>query len=119
MTDILSSLQMIPLDSSPNQTLQTTLTVDGRNITLGITLRYNEIASYWVMTVIDPPTNEIILDSIPLITGQFPAGNILAQYSYLGIGSAYILPTSKGGRDAPDSANLGTDFVLVWGDTSE
>ena len=111
------ALQKIPLDNSPNQNFQTTLTVDGRNITLNFHLSFNETAGYWVMTIIDPLTGSIILDSIPLVTGQYPAGNMLEPHSYLGIGSAFLINISGSPMDFPDDTNLGTDFVLLWGDT--
>ncbi len=108
--------QVIPLTTEPNQTFQTTLSVDGQNIILSLTIRYNEVAGYWVMTITDPATNIILLDSIPLITGAYPAANVLGQYAYLGIGSVYVIKASAVAMDYPDSTNLGTDFVLVWTD---
>lgn len=105
--------QIIPLDSAPNQTFQITLTVDGENITLGFKLSFNEVAGYWIMTILNPDTDDIILDSIPLL----PSLNILAQYSYLRIGSAVLVNVSKMQAEYPTGNNLGTDFILVWGDT--
>lgn len=111
------SEQIVPLDNSPNQTFQCTLAVDGKNITLGFYVRYNEQSLCWIMTVIDPATGNIILDQIPLITGNYPSGNLLEQYTYLGIGSASILKMSDIQVENPNDTNLGTDFVLYWGDT--
>jgi hypothetical protein len=109
--------QKIPLDNSPNQTFQCTLTVGSRNITLSFKLCYNEMAGYWCMTITDPITGSLILDSIPLITGQNPAANILEPHAYLDIGSAFIVNVSGSPMDFPDDTNLGTDFVLIWGET--
>jgi hypothetical protein len=108
--------QIIPLTSDPNQTMKTTVNVGGRNITLQLDIRYNDIAEYWVMMVTDPVTGTVLIDSVPLITGDYPAGNILGQYAYLGIGSAYVVPAATVAMDYPDDTNLGTDFVLVWSD---
>ncbi len=108
--------QIIPLTTDPNQTFQTTLTVDGKNITLTFDLRYNEEAGCWIMGIEDADGN-LLLDSVPLVPGKYPAANILAQHAYLGIGSAYIINTANSSADHPDDTNLGTDFVLVWGDT--
>ncbi len=94
-----------------------TLNVDGKNLTLDFALKYNEMAGYWIMTVSDPVSGNIYLDSIPLLTGDYPAANILEQYAYLNIGSAYILNVGNASSDSPDDTNLGTDFLLVWGDT--
>jgi hypothetical protein len=53
-----------------------------------------------------------------LLTGSYPAANVLGQYGYLAIGSLYIVsanpdPTS----DYPNWSNLGTDWLFCWGDT--
>jgi len=111
--------QIIPLTNSPNQTFTTTLTVDSSNLTLTMFVRYNVIAEYWVLTIINTSTQAIILDSIPLITGVYPASNILEQYAYLQIGSAYIINTDNAVLDYPDDStnSLGSDFVLLWSDT--
>jgi hypothetical protein len=111
------SYQLIPLTTSPNQTFQSTLAVDSKNITLEFNLKYNEIAEYWIMKITDPSSNTLLLDSVPLIPGNAPAGNILEQYEYLGIGSAFIVKSSNVAADYPSDTTLGTDFLLVWGDT--
>lgn len=108
---------LVPLDNSPNQSFQTTLFIDGRNITLGLDLRYNDMAGYWTMRITDPVTGEIILDSVPLVTGEYPASNVLGQYAYLGIGSAYVIAKGGSSLDFPDDEGLGNYFVLIWGDT--
>ena len=110
------SNQIIPLTTTPNKVMQITLNINGENRTLQLNIRYNEIAKYWILGIIDPATGLYILDSIPLITGQYPAANILAQYNYLRIGAAYILNVSNSDMDYPDKTNLGTDFVLLWTD---
>ena len=108
--------QIIPLTSAPNQTLQTTVSIDGKNVTLQLTLRYNETAEYWVMGISDSQGNRLA-DSVPLITGAYPAGNVLEQYAYLGIGSAFVVKMGGAASDYPGTDQLGTEFVLVWGDT--
>jgi hypothetical protein len=111
------SAQIIPLTPDPNQTFEVPLSIDNTVKSLYLTLRYNEIAQYWVMTVKDSQNN-IILDSIPFITGNVPSGNILRQFAYLKIGAAYILNASEVvSPDYPNNQNLGTDFVLLWTDT--
>jgi hypothetical protein len=52
-----------------------------------------------------------------LITGFYPAANLLQQYGYLAIGSAFILNTGNAESDFPSEANL-TQFSLLWGDTA-
>lgn len=104
----------IPVTSSPYQTFICTIPVDNRNLTLKIQISYNTAWNYWVMTLADPTTGKIILDNIPLITGA----DIFGQYKYLNLGSAVIVNVGNNLMDIPDSTNLGTDFILIWGDTA-
>jgi hypothetical protein len=106
-------MQVIPLTSSPNQTFQVALIVNGINLTLGFFLSYNELAGYWSMRISDPRTNTIILDSVPLVESNT---NLLSQYEYLRIGNAYLVKAEQADSDYPDDSNLGTTFQLVWGD---
>lgn len=108
--------QIIPLTSSPNQSFTATLQVDGAALTIGFAIRWSEMAGYWVMSIFNS-AGELLLDSIPLITGWYPGGNILSQYAYLNIGSAFILNEGMSGSDFPGRSDLGTNFVLLWGDT--
>lgn len=108
--------QIIPLDAAPNQSFKVTVNVGARQVSLGVTLRYSEPAAYWVMTLVDEAGN-LLLDSVPLVTGQFPAANILGQYQHLEIGSAYVVNASSvPAPDYPNNLDLGTDFLLAWGD---
>jgi hypothetical protein len=108
-------MQIIPLTTAPNQEFDITLPVDGNNINLHFKVNYNEIAGYWVMELTNNETSEVVLSSVPLITGE----NLLAQYEYLGIGSAYVKRNGSSSLDYPDHSTLGDEFVLVWGDTGE
>lgn len=103
----------IPVDNSPNQEFDCKIPVDGKNIDLHFRLNYNETAGYWVMSLNDNETGSDLLSSIPLVTGI----NILGQYSYLGIGSAYLVKIGDSLLDYPNSVSLGNEFSLLWGDT--
>jgi len=108
----------IPLTSDPNQTFRCTIPIEGNNLTLLFKLRYNSESEYWAMTLTDGQTNEMLVDSVPLLAGEYPAANLLEQYAYLNIGSAVIVkmnPDAEGANPGPD--NLGTDFKLIWSDT--
>jgi hypothetical protein len=74
------------------------------------------MAGYWLMTIFDSSGN-LLIGSIPLITGIYPSANLLAQQVYLAIGSAYILNLGNRSADYPGINNLGSDFVLLWDDT--
>lgn len=135
------SLQQIPLTNSPNQSLTVQLDVDGVPLTLNLTVSYNEMAGYWVLSISDV-NNNLLIDSVPMLTGGYPSANILQQQKYLNIGSWYIIniangiPTGsqgygqggygqgnyggaagQGGVDFPDSTNLGISFQLWVNDT--
>lgn len=108
--------RIIPLIPNTNQTLTCTLPIDGKNIALKFSFTYNTVGKYWFMSVGDAARG-MLLDSVPLVVGQYPAADLLEQYRYLGIGSAVIVPTSSIATGIPEESNLGTDYVLVWGDT--
>jgi len=108
---------VIPLTTKPNQLFNCTIPIDGQNRRLSFGLRYNNIAQYWSLTVTDGVTRDILIDSIPLQRGQFPAANLLEQYSYMKIGSAAIVHQGKLPPDAnPNDSNLDSEFYLVWSD---
>lgn len=106
---------VVPLTPSTNQTFDIVLPIDGKNVKLTLAFTYNERGQYWFMGI--SQSGVLLLDGIPLVTGAYPAGNILRQFAYMGIGSAYIVPAANSGWDSPVFDNLGTDFVLVWSDT--
>lgn len=108
--------QIIPLQVAPNQTFSVQLTVDGKPLTLRLALSYSEMAGYWQMAISDAIGN-LLIASVPLITGWYPAANILAQYGYLKIGSAYVLNTGNASVDYPGPNNLDL-FSLLWSDTA-
>jgi len=103
--------QEIPLDSTPGQSFTITLSVDNKNVSYGFFLRWNDIAKYWTMDILVEGVQK--LTGIPLLVNQ----NLLGQYQYLQIGSAYLIRVSDNQNEQPDDTNLGTDFILVWGDT--
>lgn len=109
--------QLLPVTSQPNQSFTASLKVDGSNLVLRFNLRYNEMAGYWVKTIADKSGNALI-DSLPLVTGSYPAANLLKQYGHLNIGSAYIVNVSGTSLDYPNGESLGTDHLIVWGDTA-
>lgn len=108
------SAQIVPLQNSPNQTFAVQLTVNGTVLTLNLAVSYSAMAGYWQMAISDVAGNALIA-SVPLLTGWYPASNLLAQYQYLRIGSAYLLNTGNADTDFPSANNL-SSFSLVWDD---
>ena len=74
------------------------------------------MAGYWQLSVSDVNGNSLVA-SVPLVTGWYPAANVLAQYEYLQIGNAYLLNTGNAPTDYPGSDNL-NQFSLLWGDNT-
>ena len=104
--------QIVPLTQAPNQTLTVQLTVDGGPLTLNLAFSYSAMSGWWQMQVADAQGN-ILIASVPLITGYYPAANMLAQYGYLQVGSAYLLNTGNSPDDYPGANDL-TAFSLLW-----
>ena len=109
------SYQTIPLQVAPNQTFSVQLTVDDNLLTLLLSLSYVEMAGWWQLAVSDVNGN-LLVASVPLVTGWYHSANMLAQYGYLAIGSAYLLNTGNAPTDFPGPNDLG-QFSLLWGDT--
>jgi hypothetical protein len=108
------SLQLIPVSSSPNQTLQVAVDINGGVSQFFVYLTFNEIAGYWVMGISDSNQNPLLTD-VPLVTGL----NLLRQYQYLNIGSVYVFNVTGVPVDSPNTNDLGTDFQLYWGDNTQ
>lgn len=109
---------IIPITTAPDQTFTISLPANSKNIELLFRVRYNTEAKYWTIGIVDTDGNQII-DSVPLLVGEYPAANILSQLKYLNIGSLAIVPIGTPTTDSPDDTNLGKDFLLIAGDTDE
>lgn len=110
--------QQIPLMTN-NQEFQIVLQVNSENRPFKFSFRWNKIAGYWVMTLIDSVTGLIVFDSIPLVTGQvdMASADILRAFGYLLVGTAYLIPVStEPPTDYPNETNLETEFALLWDD---
>lgn len=108
------SQQIIPLTTAPNQQFNVSLNINSTIVRLTLAINYNEMSNVWILGITDVNGN-ILLQSIPFVTGDWPAANILGQYQYLNIGAAYILNLNSA-FDMPTSGDLGVNFVLLWGD---
>jgi hypothetical protein len=108
--------QIVPLTSAPNSAFSVQLTVDNAPLTLNFLLSYSVMSGWWQLAI-SSVTGQLLIASVPLITGWYPSANLLAQYGYLQIGSAYLLNTSSTVDDYPSESDLG-NFLLLWGDTA-
>ncbi len=104
-------LSIVPISAIPNYKFSSKIPVDNQNITLQFECQYNELAGYWIVNVLQ--TGKYLIAGLPVL----PAQNILEQYAYLGIGSAYIVPAQTIKEQWPSRYTLGSSWYLVWGDT--
>lgn len=102
---------IVPMQALPNHSFNAVVSIDGGNVDLRFRLMYNELANYWIVDI--SKNNEVVLAGLPLV----PAQNILEQFAYLGIGSAYIIPRSEAQEQWPSLDTLSSDWYIVWGDT--
>lgn len=108
----------IPLTNSPNQTFNTTIPINGENKTFIVNLWYNYQAEYWLMSLTDSRTEQILVSNIPLLSSTYDFANILRQLGYKEIGNAYVVPIYDTSLSMPNNENIGSDFALMWGDNS-
>lgn len=112
--------KVIPLIPSTNQSMTCTLPVDDENITLHFNFAYNRLGGYWFFSITEMPEKVLLIDAAPLVTGLSPAANLLRQFSYMEIGSAYVVPANDDFiRNIPGFENLGVDYYLYWSDTEQ
>jgi hypothetical protein len=105
--------QIVPLTSAPTQSIRVTLSVNGAALTLNLRLYFNTAGGFWVMDIADQ-IGKALVSSVPLITGAWPAANILAPFDYLKIGSAFVINQVGSASEWPNANNLGSGFLLLW-----
>lgn len=94
------------------------LAINGTNLTLQLSISFFEMSQFWALNIADQNGNPLV-GPVPLITGAYPAGNILAPYQYMNIGSAFVINASGvASPDFPNSTDLGSDFLLLWDDNT-
>lgn len=104
-------LSIVPFQPIPNHHFSCVVPIDGGNTTLGFFLRYNDVATYWTVDI--SKDGKTLIASLPIK----PAQNILEQFSYMEIGSAYIIPKSQAAAQWPGAVDLSSDWYIVWSDT--
>jgi len=108
--------QLVSVTSQPYQYLTAQLEVDGQALTLNLVVYWHYMSGYWLVDVY-AAQGDLLLSGVPLITGAYPAANLLGQQVYLSIGAAVIINQSSGQQDYPGINTLGSQFSLLWGDT--
>jgi hypothetical protein len=108
---------VVPLTNAANQQLTISLPINGTTVDLNLAVNFNEVGQFWVMSVSDQSGNPLFSD-VPLITGYWPGGNLLAQYNYAQIGGCTVINQSGGAGDWPGVNGWGP-YQLIWYSNSE
>lgn len=112
------NLSILPVDTQPNQTFECSLPVDDKNRRFKFFFSWNAIGQYWQFDLYDQNQDNIQLLSNQVVCPiNAPYNNILWSYTYKEIGSLYVINVSDVSGDRPGLQNLGSDWLLVWGDT--
>ena len=109
----------IPLTNSPNQKFTCTVPVNGENKNFRFELWYNYQAEYWLYSLYDISTESYIFSNLPLLSSNYKFYDILYQLDYMKIGVCIMLPLIVDKKSAADDKNLGTSYVMIWGDNNE
>ena len=106
----------IPLTNAANQTFNITVPVNDENKSFTVKLNYNPEAEYWNFSLFETFTEQPIFVNIPLLASMYRASNILRQQHYLQIGSIYVTAIKLTKNSAPNSDDLGTNYIMIWAD---
>lgn len=106
----------IPLSNYPNQNFECTVPVNGENKRFKFELWYNYQAEYWLLSLFDIDANLYLLSNLPLLVSYGDYSNMFFQLEYLKIGICFTIPLDVNDTNNPNYENLGTNYVMIWGD---
>nr|DAQ11965.1 MAG TPA: hypothetical protein [Caudoviricetes sp.] len=109
----------IPLTNSPNQRFTCTVPINGENKNLRFELWFNYKAKYWLLSLSDVDTESYIFSNLPLLSSHGKFYDILCQLDYKKIGICVMLPVQDDSKSQAGEENLGTSYVMIWGDNNE
>lgn len=109
----------IPLTNNPKQKFQCNVPINGENRNFRFELWYNYIAKYWLFSLFDVATESCIFSNLPLISSNHDFYDILVQLEYMRIGMCIMLPVVKENKSQADDTDLGTSYLMIWGDNNE
>lgn len=113
----MKNVYTVNLNKFPEQRAVFNLPLNGKSVPMAIRLSYNARGDLWHMDIENERTGEVILANVPLLCGADNTYNLLKQFEYLGIGSAYIKKVVENtDTDSPDYNTFLSQFVLMWGD---
>lgn len=101
--------QVINLNNDPKQFWAFTVNIGEKNIDLQLKLFWNEMAGYWSMSLFNS-SGVSLVEGIPLFCNI----DLLGQFGYLEIGSAYLINLTGDPANAASNNNLNKDYFLCW-----
>lgn len=115
------TLSVLPVNSDQNQTFEVSLPIDSKNRRLKFFFSWNPVGQYWQFDLFDQNNGGAqVLSNMPIYAIDYPYNNIILTYEYKEVGSLYLVnvgDSASEDNDRPHIDNLGTDWVMVWGDT--
>lgn len=109
----------IPLSNYPNQSFTCNIPINGENVNLKFSLWYNYQAKYWLMSLSDVKTETTLFYNLPLLSSKGKFRDLFCQLGYLHIGMSIMLPVVEDQSSMANDKNLGTSYVMIWGDNDE
>lgn len=105
-------MQKISLIKKNFVSFSSVVNIDGKTKKIYFTQKYNSILDFWTLQA---KTENESLISFPLIPC---GGNLLKNFSYKKMGSAWLFPLTENAKGYPGWNDL-DDWLLLWGDTDE
>lgn len=106
----------IPLNNQPNQSFNVSIPLAIKNIVLSFFAKFNTISGYWEIDISNGATGEQLIFGLPLLSGLYPAANLIEAFGHLDIGAAYVTPLHDDAPAIPGENSWGVDYVFVWDD---
>ena len=106
----------IPLTNSPNQTFSCSIPLNGKNVRFEFNLWYNYQAEYWMLSLYDYASEKLLFSNLPLLASNGKFSNMFYQLEYMMIGICIMVPTIEDVKSQADDTNLGTSYIMIWGD---
>lgn len=104
------AVQIIPLRQKNNYSFSVTLDINNTQQTLFFRQLFNSVTGYWTIDISN--SDKMLISSLPLIPN---AGNLIKQYNYMRIGSAWLIPIGDN-VTFPAWDDIESGWVLLWGD---
>ena len=70
----------------------------------------------WLLSLSDVDTETLIFDNLPILSSGIYFHDILHQLDYKRIGMCMIVPVINDKRSMPNDKNLGSGYIMIWGD---